>query len=332
MNRVKFLRREISRNRSIWHQIAIVVASVAAAALLRLMTDQGSLGVPFLSYAPVVLLASIFFRWRMGSLAAALSLISIMVFFELVPAGSTGGRPLVVIAAIAITATALVYIGDTLHVAVGALEEQRKSYMDFNAELQHRNGNALQIIQAFVAQAARAPDPRSSYRDLLGRISAMGTANRLLGPDQMQSCDLRELISNAIRPFPQNRFKLLGPTCRISGNSGVRLVMALHELSTNAIKFGALSMEQGSVTLDWQVRDKAIEIHWKEEGGPPVQPPTRKGIGSSVLSPSPGLNEVELIFNVEGLECRLVAIEDPGEAVNREPLMTVSRLTAISLA
>lgn len=307
MRRVELLRREITRRRSTGHRIGIVVAGVALASLVRLVSDQGRFGVPFVTYAPVVLLVAILFRWRMATLAALLSLASIMIFFHLAPPGSSSFRPLVMICAVVITSAALIYIGDTLHDAIVAIELQRQKFETFNTELQHRSMNTLQVIQALVSQAAGSSDPEASYKALSGRISAMAAANKLLGPSQLQACDLRELIAKAIRPFPYQRFNLFGPQCQITGKSGVRLMIVLHELGTNAIKYGALSNEEGTISLGWQLRGDDIELHWKENGGPLVMPPTQQGLGSGILSPSEGLSKVEMEFDPAGLKCWLVA-------------------------
>lgn len=306
MFRVDFLRREIARKRSIAHKLAIVIAGVALAAVLRLVIDQGRLGFPFVTFAPVVLVTAILLRWRMASVSALLSLASILALFHRMPAGS-GGNLLVMAGATAITSAVLIYIGDLLHVAIVAIELQRQRFEAFNMELQHRSMNALQIIQALISQAARSSNPEESFKTLSGRVSAMAAANKLLGPGQLQTCDLRDLIATAIKPFPHQRFRLFGPQCQITGKSGVRLIMALHELSTNAIKYGALSGEKGYVSLGWQLRGDEIELHWKEDGGPPVTPPTLRGLGSTILSPNEGLAEVDMVFHPEGLECRLVA-------------------------
>ncbi len=309
MRRVEFLRREIARERSAAHKLGIVVAGVALAAILRLVVDQGRLGFPFVTFAPVVLLTAILLRWGMAALTALLSLAAILVLFHRMPATS-GGNLTTMAGATAITSIVLIYIGDLLHIALFEIDRQRQKFQAFNTELQHRGMNALQIIQVLISQAAASDDMKESFKTLSGRVSAMAAANKLLGPGQVQTCDLRELINAAIKPFPHQRFRLFGPQCRITGKSGVRLIMALHELSTNAIKYGALSGDDGSVSLGWRLRGEDIELDWREDGGPPVLQPTHRGMGSTILSPNEGLAEVELLFNPEGVECRLVAKAD----------------------
>ena len=310
MGRVELLRREIAKPRSLGLQLALVVGSVALAALLRFVIDGGEHGVPFVTFAPVVLIVAIVLRWRMASLAAALSLVLIVAVLRLVPMGSIGGRPTAVIVAVVVTSAVLIYIGDTLHIAIREIEDQRQQFETYNAELQHRSMNALQIIQALLSQAPKAADPKAFYKALAGRIAAMATANRLLGPGQLQTCDLRQLILQSIKPFPTERFDLTGPDCDIGAPSGTRLVMVLHELGTNAIKYGSLSDDKGTVAIRWTCENKVIEILWQEHGGPEVRPPIRKGLGSAILAPSEGLPMLELSFNPSGLECRMQATAD----------------------
>jgi two-component sensor histidine kinase len=83
------------------------------------------------------------------------------------------------------------------------------------------------------------------------------------------------------------------------------LVLALHELGTNALKHGALSTPEGRVDLSWDLHDTQLVLRWVERLGPPVEPPSRKGLGTRLLSSQPGLDRVKLQYLVEGLHCTI---------------------------
>lgn len=305
MRRVEYLRHQISRKRTAGQRLLLVVAGIALATLVRLLLDQGRLGVPFLTFAPVVLVIAILLGWRHATLTASISVLLILAFSSIEPA-VLGPRPVVLVGAIFILAAALIYIGDIMHVAILAIDEQRQQFLEFNTELQHRSGNALQIIQAFISQARGSMD-LEKYQALSGRLEAMATANRLLGPGQHQVRELHELIIQTLASFPKERFRFSGPPCHITGKAGVRLVMALHELATNAVKYGALSSPLGAVSISWQICGDDIDLNWRELGGPPVHPPSRQGLGSRILVPSEGIREVNLTFHPAGVECRIRA-------------------------
>ncbi len=104
---------------------------------------------------------------------------------------------------------------------------------------------------------------------------------------------------------------IVGPTCSLPEAACVPLVLALHELGTNAVKYGALSTLSGSVDLVWTSVEapcggREVVLDWTEKEGPEVEPPTRQGLGSRLLTRQPGLNDVTLQFRPEGLRCRIV--------------------------
>jgi two-component sensor histidine kinase len=185
------------------------------------------------------------------------------------------------------------------------LDAQTEQIRSFNAELQHRTKNTLQIVRALASRAARSTEPVEFYNTLSGRLDAMAKANELLGPGSLQTCELGDLVSAAMQPFPAWAIQASGPPCKIAGEPGMQLMMALHELGTNAMKYGALSSEQGRVAIAWHEDDGVIALSWEEQGGPPVSPPTKQGLGSRILSPGGPLRTVDLDYRPEGLVCRL---------------------------
>lgn len=178
-------------------------------------------------------------------------------------------------------------------------------------ELNHRVKNTLSIVQGLAAQSFRAVDPSGTARSTFdGRLQALAAAHDLLTERNWQPASLAETIRLAIAATvgPQaQRATVSGPEVMLAPQHAVALSMVIHELSTNAMRYGALSRETGSVAVTWRQTDTLV-IDWVEQGGPAVVPPPRKGFGTRLIER--GLSsEVEgrahLDFHSEGLRCRI---------------------------
>ena len=149
-----------------------------------------------------------------------------------------------------------------------------------------------------------------------------GAANRLLKQSGWTSTPLRSLIMNGVATFigdAQDRVEVRGPDLVVKGNVATALGMSIHELCTNAVKYGALSNDSGRIIIEWAIepgeRAEVFSLLWTEVGGPPVTRPERTGFGSKVirhaLSAQTG-GVVEITHEPTGLVCRLTA---PAETV-----------------
>jgi PAS domain S-box-containing protein len=153
-------------------------------------------------------------------------------------------------------------------------------------ELDHRVSNLLSLVQGIV-KLSDGSSAASLKRNILGRIAALGNAHRLLSRSRWRGAALRRLVEEELLPYTLGdpaRVRLSGPTLRLAPEEAQALAMALHELATNAAKYGALSIRGGQVEVAWE-RDAAgvRRVHWREHGGPAVDAPDRKGFGTSVL-------------------------------------------------
>jgi len=285
------------------------VAAVVAPALLRLAIDGGANGFPFATFLPAMLWVSIFLDWRYAALSALGSLAAVGWLFVRPGflAEPTVERWLL-FALYLLTVGSMMLTGHLLRRAVIELEQRSADAYAFNAELQHRARNALQIVKALASRASRATDPKEFYDALGGRIGALIKANELLGVRATSSCDLAELVAAAMQPFASAQIGWSGPACRVSGEAGTPLMMALHELATNAAKYGALSTDQGRVMLEWKLVDggENVDMHWQETGGPPVAPPTKSGLGARIIAVQRGLRKADIEYDPAGVCCRLM--------------------------
>jgi PAS domain S-box-containing protein len=178
------------------------------------------------------------------------------------------------------------------------------------AELNHRVKNTLSVVLAIAHQTFKgtADESREAFR---GRLVSLARSHDLLTDSNWTQVGLQELAAGSLQmqDGDEARVLLRGPAVLLTPRQAVSLSMALHELFTNALKYGALSDREGRVTLEWDwtaETPRQLEIRWREQGGPAVAPPTRTGFGSVLLQRSlkGDLNAaVTLDFDPAGLVC-----------------------------
>lgn len=192
--------------------------------------------------------------------------------------------------------------------------EERRSLL-IN-ELNHRVKNTLATVQSIASQTFRGHDVGRELRAMFeARLVALSNAHNVLTRESWEGAPLAEIVDQAILPFVQKqapRIHASGPDIRCSTKSALALAMALHELATNASKYGALSGADGEVMVDWSVDPAAgrFELVWQERGGPPVAQPTRQGFGSRLVGRSLAgelAGDVRLDFRPDGLVCTISA-------------------------
>jgi PAS domain S-box-containing protein len=189
-------------------------------------------------------------------------------------------------------------------------------------ELNHRVKNTLTTVQSIAAQTLRnSTSPEQARADLDGRLIALSRAHDVLTRENWDSANLREIIAQAVEPYSsrgEDRLHLKGPHVRLAPGTALALAMALQELATNAVKYGALSNSVGQIEIAWSViaRDEEQRLHlrWEEVGGPRVTPPTRRGFGTRLIERSlaQDLNgKVAIKFEPAGLLCTIDASLKP---------------------
>jgi PAS domain S-box-containing protein len=157
------------------------------------------------------------------------------------------------------------------------------------AEVNHRSKNLLAVVLAVAQQTARGGDPATFVTRLSARIHGLAASQDLLVRNQWQGVDMADLVQAQLAHFEDligTRVLIGGPPTRLSAAAGQSMGMVLHELATNAGKYGALSDGEGRVHISWQVapaKEPMFLMSWLEEGGPKVAPPTHKGFGQMVL-------------------------------------------------
>jgi PAS domain S-box-containing protein len=195
-------------------------------------------------------------------------------------------------------------------------------------ELNHRVKNTLATVQSIASQTLRNAESTSDAREAIeSRLFALSRAHDVLTRENWDGAWLREVVAQAIMPFQNaghDRIVCQGPEVRLMPNVALALAMALQELATNAVKYGALSNDAGLVEITWQVdptRDPPhLLLRWEEKAGPPVASPTRRGFGTRLIERSLAQGhldgEARISFAPAGVVCEIVAPLRSGEAAS----------------
>lgn len=189
------------------------------------------------------------------------------------------------------------------------------------AELNHRVKNTLASVQAIADQTvANASDLPAFKESFLARLLALSHTHNLLARDAWTGAPLADIIHNELAPYRNDsdartndaRVRLHGEALTLPPKHALALSMALHELATNAGKYGSLSVPEGQVTVTWATRTTDqhpwLHLQWTESGGPAVEPPTRRGFGSRLIGdgvPYELGGEVALEFPRNGVVCTI---------------------------
>ena len=182
-------------------------------------------------------------------------------------------------------------------------------------ELNHRVKNSLATVQAIAAQTFRGTESQATAA-FTERIMALARAHDLLTEEGWEGANLGDVIAGTVEAHQnesKDRIRIEGPRVRLTPKTALSLAMVTHELVTNAVKYGALSNGSGGVDVTWSVvndADGRLHVLWRESGGPPVVPPTRKGFGSRLVERGLAAElggEAQIAYEIEGVVCTIDA-------------------------
>jgi len=179
-------------------------------------------------------------------------------------------------------------------------------------EVDHRAKNAMAIVQSIV-RLTKAESIAEYANVIEGRIKALSRAHALLSDSRWQGAEMAKLVEEELAPYRSShadRIKISGPKLVLEPTTAQTLALALHELSTNAVKYGSLSQAAGRLELHWEIRPREIIVTWRESGGPVVQPPLQTGFGAKIITSSIERQlegKVSFDWRPEGLFCELRA-------------------------
>jgi len=257
------------------------VGKRATPSVLTEMLQKSEAVLPTVSLEGVSLISgfahSLLTGWIVGAGITESSLVA-PLWRNLAIASAIGGVLLLIGLAFAVRMAATIARGEMLH---DLLIE----------ELNHRVKNTLAILQAIAVQTFRSATKAERVK-FEGRLGALAEAHNLLSTEKWQGSELQDVINRVLQPYLLNnpeRIKMLGPRVPLSPRLAVVLSMIIHEIATNAAKYGALSNDTGLVAIDWEVIDEPkpkLRLIWTETGGPPVVVPVHRGFGSRLIERS----------------------------------------------
>ena len=312
-------RQRVTWASSLLWALGITVVAVA----LRLALDPllGA-GVPFIAFFPAVLIAAVLG----GALAGFLTLLLCgaaagYFWFPALRASTPDAAVLASLVAFLAFGSLLIGIALIARVLLRSVIEAEERSRVLASEMKHRVGNTLAIVQALARQTRRSASSLEEFDAVFTeRIAALARAQDVVSGNPNLPTELRQLLENVLKPFGLDRFRLGGPHAGLSADTAMSLALLAHELATNAMKYGALSVPAGSVELSWSVAGSQIALVWQERDGPPVQPPERTGFGSKLLRTAfaADTGEAVIAYDAAGVRC---AVTLPAEAsAGRPPL------------
>jgi two-component sensor histidine kinase len=244
--------------------IALCAACVALAAVARM--GLGVLGptLPFATFFPAVLVSALFGGLFAGLLSIALSILTVWWVFTDPPFTFGPVDP--------------VHAANFMLFAVEAKERERRLLV---GEIEHRSKNILAVVTSLIHQTVKDRDVADT---LIGRMCAVADTDGLLDDTRTETASLRALfVAGVERPHGANRIELNGPEVVLSANQTRALRLVIHEMATNALKYGALSEPQGKVNVTWQCEGGQVSIVWRELDGPKVTAPSQYNFGSRLI-------------------------------------------------
>jgi two-component sensor histidine kinase len=178
-------------------------------------------------------------------------------------------------------------------------------------ELKHRVKNTLATVHAMTTQTLTAARDLPSAKEALeARILSMAKAHDLLIAGSWTGANLNDVVTKSLEAFSMSQIDLSGSDVEVSSRQTLALSMALHELATNALKYGALSCPEGRVTVRWESADGQLQLRWEERGGPRVSPPVQKGFGSRLLERllvREMAGDIRVDYEPTGVRCTITA-------------------------
>lgn len=262
--------------------IALVVTLVLVATGVRIMLGFLGATLPFATFFPCVMISALIGGWLPGLLAIALSILVgwyafIPPYFAFAPLHPVMAADFGVFA---ISSLAVVWLAIVHRGLVFAYEDMQTERELLARETLHRSKNQLAVVISLIRKTVRdAGDAEKAIE----RIRIARLTEDLLAQNSHLTEDLHHLIDQVVRNAHPEQVHINGPQVSLSAQLAQALGLALHEMTTNAIKYGSLSKGSGAVRIEWTRVGHCIDIRWIESGGPAVYPPQALGFGSTLI-------------------------------------------------
>ncbi len=298
-----------SLNAGMVRSVLLALMFLAMAMLLRLILDSFVPGrVPFITFFPSVMLTAFYCNVPV-TIAALIVSAGIGTLWVDVPLGDSP-PPFRVLGFALFTlfgganAGAVIYLKNIL----ARLRERDRQLALINQELKHRMRNLFAVTSSICSRTAKySTSIPETVSGIQGRIAAVASAQDLLGLGGEKASDLRALVDAVVRPLAPSpsRLTVEGPDTQVSVSDTLQFALVLHELSTNALKYGAWHGDAGIVSISWQHSGTDLKFAWLENVRLVAPAPTRTGFGSDLIKRAFTGGLVEYNLTVEGLKCRI---------------------------
>lgn len=295
-----------------WQGQALALGCFAIAALLRLglAATLGSHGV-FFTFFPALMITAFWGGLGPGVTCLVLSAL-VGDYFWLHPTGAfrIDTDDLHILLGYILSGAVIIVICSLFKNLVEAHREAEAQALLLTREMRHRIRNLMGLVQAISQQTARRAKGLADYQDQFhDRLEALGLALALdvTDTEALTPANLDLLVTRVLTPFGYNNCQISGPPVQITARTATPLALIIHELATNAVKYGALSVPHGRVEIGWRRNGGTVHLEWREIGGPPVVRPQAHGFGTRLIGSAfrKEEGETDITYDAAGLCCRI---------------------------
>lgn len=276
----------------------------AVAGTARYFLEPYISSVQFITFFPCLVIAAILADYVAGGVVIAVALIFAVVRFFMDE--DTWSSLLIAMGLFSLVSGLIIVVIHALHRAIRALHLTKEHCTLLASEMKHRVMNMSQLTHSLAQMTAMSSSDLDDFLErFLGRNKALSEAHRLSAGDTDVPTSLKALSTALMMPYaPQ--IDLPTEDTSIPNEVAPNLALVIHELATNAAKYGALSTPNGRVSFSWTSTADGLSIRWQESGGPTVVPPTRIGFGSKLMREAlAGVGKIEMTYDPHGLQFQL---------------------------
>jgi two-component sensor histidine kinase len=280
------------------------LACVSAAVLVRVLFGLTSDAVlPYATYYPAILLATLAGGTGPGIFAMLVSLAVVLWAFSTPVVTHAVNIVLFLLSSGATICVVALYRG-----AARRLIDEEKKRALLVRELEHRGKNTFAIVQSIVRQSLQ--DQKDVADIIVGRIRSVSATNDIITKSSNQTAALRAILERELSPYGRARITLDGAHVQLNAELARSFSLIVHELATNAAKYGALCKPDGELRVEWTLRDERLWLRWSEKNGPSIDKPFQPGFGARLVTRllrNHG-GEVTPEFNADGLSVQIALV------------------------
>jgi two-component sensor histidine kinase len=283
--------------------LCVAVATVARLAIDLIVPHAD----PFVTYFPAIMIATLAGGWVAGMLVFFSA--TIVAYFLFVPPHyfeySSTLDNAVNIALFAFATLLILWVSEQFRRIIRQLNEEEHYRQIVVDELGHRVKNNFATIYAILRHELRGHP--EIWDSVAGRLRALSAADDFLVKGERGSINIRQIVAQELASYDVSRISFTGDNVDIHGKLAVVLSLIVHELATNAAKYGALSSPQGRLDISWRMDANDIALDWVESGGPPVNAPERRSFGSNLIEHGLAAfgGNAKIAFAITGVVCRI---------------------------